>query len=128
MASEPLISTSKIQTDISESFQFEKYIMQVETEPPLICPSYNVVIIKLTREEVILTSGKYHLQKNNEGLMTSLGLVEGGFRVGQGSQLNSLKVTYFLERRKSRGMCNLDWYSTCKVQEELPEKWHVKVY
>lgn len=61
--------------------------MQVETEPPLICPSYNVVIIKLTREEVILTSGKYHLQKNNEGLMTSLGLVEGGFRVGQGSQL-----------------------------------------
>ncbi|CAB5359523.1 hypothetical protein RhiirA5_427230 [Rhizophagus irregularis] len=102
--------------------------MQVETEPPLICPSYNVVIIKLTREEVILTSGKYHLQKNNEGLMTSLGLVEGGFRVGQGSQLNSLKVTYFLERRKSRGMCNLDWYSTCKVQEELPEKWHVKVY
>ncbi|PKY59315.1 hypothetical protein RhiirA4_481950 [Rhizophagus irregularis] len=47
--------------------------MQVETEPLLTCPSCNV-IIELTREEAVLTSGKYYLQKNNEGLMTLLGL------------------------------------------------------
>ena len=70
----------------------EKYIMQAETEPPLTCPSCNV-IIELTREEAVLASGKYHLQKKqtdtgqgNEELMTSLGLVEGGSRAGQGSQ------------------------------------------
>src|SRR5437763_8488222 len=70
----------------------EKYIMQAETEPPLTCSSCNV-IIELTREEAVLASGKYHLQKKqtdtgqgNEELMTSLGLVEGGSRAGQGSQ------------------------------------------
>ena len=70
----------------------ENYIMQAETEPPLTCPSCNV-IIELTREEAVLASGKYHLQKKqtdtgqgNEELMTSLGLVEGGSRAGQGSQ------------------------------------------
>ncbi|CAG8734010.1 13729_t:CDS:1, partial [Funneliformis caledonium] len=63
-----------------------------ETDPPLTCPSCNV-IIELTREEAVLASGKYHLQKKqtdtgqgNEELMTSLGLVEGGSRAGQGSQ------------------------------------------
>ena len=70
----------------------EKYIMQAETEPPLTCPSCNV-IIELTREEAVLASGKYHLQKkqtdtgqDDEELMASLGLVEGGSRAGQGSQ------------------------------------------
>ncbi|CAI2190197.1 8155_t:CDS:2 [Funneliformis geosporum] len=70
----------------------EKYIMQAETEPPLTCPSCNV-IIELTREEAVLASGKYHLQKKqtgtgqgNEELMSSLGLVEGGSRAGQESQ------------------------------------------
>ena len=68
----------------------EKYIMQAETEPPLTCPSCNV-IIELTREEAVLASGKYHFQKKqtdtgqgNEELMTSLGLVEGGSHAGQG--------------------------------------------
>ena len=62
--------------------------MQAETDPPLACPSCNV-IIELTREEAVLASGKYHLQKKqtgNEELMASLGLVEGGSRAGQGSQ------------------------------------------
>jgi len=70
----------------------EKYIMQAETDPPLACPSCNV-IIELTREEAVLASGKYHLQKkqtdtgqDDEELMASLGLVEGGSRAGQGSQ------------------------------------------
>ena len=62
----------------------EKYIMQVETELPLTCPLCNV-IIELIREETVLASGKYHLQKKqtgtkqgNEELMASLGLVEDG--------------------------------------------------
>src|ERR1044071_3696818 len=70
----------------------EKYIMQAETDPPLTCPSCNV-IIELTREEAVLASGKYHIQKkqtdtgqDDEELMASLGLVEGGSRAGQGSQ------------------------------------------
>ncbi|CAI2190688.1 9624_t:CDS:2, partial [Funneliformis geosporum] len=70
----------------------EKYIMQAETDPPLTCPSCNV-IIELTREEAVLASGKYHLQKKqtdtgqgDEDLMASLGLVEGGSRAGQGGQ------------------------------------------
>ena len=57
----------------------EKYIMQAETEPPLTCPSCNV-IIEMTREEAVLASGKYHLQKKqtdtgqgNKELMTLLG-------------------------------------------------------
>ena len=70
----------------------EKYIMQAETEPPLTCPSCNV-IIELTREEAVLASGKYHLQKKqtdtgqgDEELMALLGLVEGGSHAGQGGQ------------------------------------------
>ncbi|GET00104.1 hypothetical protein GLOIN_2v1470034 [Rhizophagus clarus] len=71
----------------------ENYIMQAETDPfTLTCPSCNV-IIELTREEAVLASGKYHLQKKqtdtgqgDEDLMASLGLVEGGSRAGQGSQ------------------------------------------
>ena len=66
--------------------------MQAETDPPLTCPSCNV-IIELTREEAVLTSGKYHLQKKqtdtgqgDEDLMASLGLVEGDSHAGQGSQ------------------------------------------
>src|SRR6266511_2981571 len=66
--------------------------MQAETEPPLTCPSCNI-IIELTREEALLASGKYHLQKKqtdtgqgDEELMSLLGLVEGGSRAGQGSQ------------------------------------------
>ena len=66
--------------------------MQAETEPPLTCPSCNV-IIELTREEAVLASGKYHLQKKqtdteqgNEKLIASLGFVEGGSCAGQGSQ------------------------------------------
>ena len=67
--------------------------MQAETEPgSLTCPSCNI-IIELTREEAVLASGKYHLQKKqtgtgqgNEELMASLGLVEGGSRAGQGGQ------------------------------------------
>jgi hypothetical protein len=61
--------------------------MQAETEP-LTCPSCNI-IIELTREEAVLASGKYHLQKKqtgtgqgNEEIMASLGLVEGGSRAG----------------------------------------------
>ncbi|CAG8671308.1 5651_t:CDS:2, partial [Funneliformis caledonium] len=66
--------------------------MATETEPPLTCPSCNV-IIELTREEAVLASRKYHLQKKqtdtgqgNEELMTSLRLVEGGSCAGQGGQ------------------------------------------
>src|SRR5215213_1774601 len=66
--------------------------MQAETDPPLTCPSCNV-IIELTREEAVLASGKYHLQKkqtdtgeDDEELMASLGFVEGDSRAGQGSQ------------------------------------------
>ena len=65
--------------------------MRAETES-LICSSCNI-IIELTREEAVLASGKYHLQKKqtgtgqgNEELMASLGLVEGGSRAGQGGQ------------------------------------------
>jgi hypothetical protein len=65
----------------------ERYIMQAEAKTgSLTCPSCNI-IIKLTREETVLASGKYHLQKKqtgtgqgNEELMASLGLVEGGSR------------------------------------------------
>ncbi|CAG8551575.1 11571_t:CDS:2 [Cetraspora pellucida] len=67
----------------------KKYIMQAETDPPLICPSCNV-IIELTREEAVLASGKYHLQKKQTDTGQDdeelLGLVEGGSRAGQGSQ------------------------------------------
>ena len=71
----------------------ENYIMQAETDPfTLTCPSCNITI-ELTREEAVLASGKYHLQKKqtdteqgDEDLMASLGLVEGGSRAGQGSQ------------------------------------------
>jgi len=67
--------------------------MRTETDPfTLTCPSCNITI-ELTREEAVLASGKYHLQKkqidtgqDDEELMASLGLVEGGSRVGQGSQ------------------------------------------
>jgi hypothetical protein len=67
--------------------------MQAETDPfTLTCPSCNV-IIELTREEAVLASGKYHLQKkqtdtgeDDEELMASLGFVEGDSRAGQGSQ------------------------------------------
>ena len=65
--------------------------MRAETES-LICSSCNI-IIELTREEAVLASGKYHLQKKqtdtgqgDEDLMASLGLVEGGSRAGQGGQ------------------------------------------
>src|SRR3954454_16733885 len=45
----------------------ERYIMQVEAETgSLTCPSCNI-IIELTREEAVLTSGKYHLQKKQTG-------------------------------------------------------------
>src|SRR5436190_24379829 len=41
----------------------EKYIMQAETDPfTLTCPSCNITI-ELTREEAVLVSGKYYLQK-----------------------------------------------------------------
>ncbi|GBB88667.1 hypothetical protein RclHR1_15220008 [Rhizophagus clarus] len=67
--------------------------MRAETDPfTLTCSSCNV-IIELTREEAVLTSGKYHLQKkqtdtrqDDEELMASLGLVGGSSRAGQGSQ------------------------------------------
>ena len=67
--------------------------MQAETDPfTLTCPSCNI-IITLTREEAVLTFGKYHLQKKqtdtgqgDEDLMASLGLVEDDSRAGQGSQ------------------------------------------
>src|SRR3954468_9155443 len=67
--------------------------MRAETDPfTLTCPSCNITI-ELTREEAVLASGKYHLQKKqtdtgqgNEELMTSLGLVEGSSHSGQGSQ------------------------------------------
>ncbi|CAB5210390.1 unnamed protein product [Rhizophagus irregularis] len=57
--------------------------MQADTDPfTLTCPSCNV-IIELTREEAVLASGKYHLQKKqtdtgqgDEDLMASLGFVE----------------------------------------------------
>ncbi|PKC63925.1 hypothetical protein RhiirA1_396447 [Rhizophagus irregularis] len=70
----------------------ERYIMQAETDPfTLTCPSCNITI-ELTREEAVLASGKYHIQKkqtdtgqDDEELMASLGLVEGGSRAGQGS-------------------------------------------
>jgi hypothetical protein len=52
----------------------EKYIMQAETEPPLTCPSCNI-IIELTREEAVLASGEYLIQKK-----------QTDSRAGQGSQ------------------------------------------
>ncbi|RIA80883.1 hypothetical protein C1645_791633, partial [Glomus cerebriforme] len=71
----------------------ENYIMRAETDPfTLTCPSCNITI-ELTREEAVLASGKYHLQKkqtdtgqDDEEFMSLLGLVEGGSRAGQGSQ------------------------------------------
>ncbi|GET57630.1 uncharacterized protein OCT59_015181 [Rhizophagus irregularis] len=71
----------------------ENYIMQGETDPfTLTCPSCNITI-ELTREEAVLASGKYHLQKkqtdtgqDDEEFMSLLGLVEDGSRAGQGSQ------------------------------------------
>ena len=71
----------------------EKYILQVETNPfTLTCPLCEI-IITLTREEAVLASEKYHLQKkqtdtgqDDEELIVSLGLVKGGSRAGQGSQ------------------------------------------
>ena len=67
--------------------------MRAETDPfTLTCPSCNITI-ELTREEAVLASGKYHLQKkqtdtgqDDEELMASLGLVESDSRAGQGSQ------------------------------------------
>jgi hypothetical protein len=71
----------------------EKYIMRAEAETgSLTCPSCNV-IIELTREEAVLASGKYHLQKKqtdtgqgDEALMSSLGFMNDDSRAGQGSQ------------------------------------------
>src|SRR4051794_37190947 len=69
--------------------------MRAETES-LICPSCNI-IIELTKEEAVLASGKYHLQKkqndtgqNDEKLMTSLELVEDNSRAEQGNQSNKI--------------------------------------
>ena len=68
----------------------ENYIMRAETNPfTLTCPSCNI-IIELTREEAVLASGKYHLQKKqtgNEELMASLGLVEDDSRAGLSKQV-----------------------------------------
>ncbi|CAG8666218.1 15898_t:CDS:2, partial [Funneliformis caledonium] len=77
----------------ADGFVFEIRIRQAETNPfTLTCPSCEI-IITLTREEAVLASGKYHLQKkqtdteqDDEELMASLGLVEGDSRAGQGSQ------------------------------------------
>ncbi|GES98559.1 hypothetical protein GLOIN_2v1470034 [Rhizophagus clarus] len=142
IASEPLTSTSEIQTDYSESFQLKvlilnylqnqeisiifsrilklnlcsicqkvilkfqfqslivldykylfhclclkRYIMQVETKSPT-SPSHNI-IIELTREETILVSEKYYLQKkqtdtkqDDKELMALLKLIEGGSYAG----------------------------------------------
>jgi hypothetical protein len=71
----------------------ENYIMRAETDPfSLTCPSCNI-IIELTREEAVLASGKYHLQKKqtdtgqgDEALMSSLGFMNDDSRAGQGSQ------------------------------------------
>ena len=59
--------------------------MQAETEP-FACPSCNI-IIELIREETVLASGKYHLQKKqtgtgqgNEEFIALLELVEGSSR------------------------------------------------
>src|SRR5215213_6110240 len=72
--------------------------MQAETDPPLACPSCNITI-ELTREEAVLASGKYHLQKkqtdtgqDDEEFMSLLGLVEGGSRAGQGSQSKQVTI------------------------------------
>jgi hypothetical protein len=50
------------------------------------------VTIYLVREEAVVASGEYHFRKkqtdtgqDDEELMASLGLVEGGSRAGQGS-------------------------------------------
>ena len=75
--------------------------MQAETDPfTLTCLSCNV-IIELTREEAVLASGKYHLQKKqtdtgqgDEDLMASLGLVEGGSRAGQGGQSKQVTMQH----------------------------------
>ena len=154
IASEPLTSTSEIQTDTSKPFQLEvlalnylrnqeistipsripklnpcsicqrvilkfqfqsfvvlgcehlfhrqcleNYIMQAKTDPfTLTCPSCNITI-ELTREEAVLASGKYHLQKKqtdtgqgDEELMDLLGLVEDDSRAGQGSQLKQVTM------------------------------------
>ena len=65
--------------------------MQGETKYPScpLCP----VTIYLVREEAVVASGEYHFRKkqtdtgqDDEELMTSLGLVEGGSHAGQGSQ------------------------------------------
>ncbi|GBB95398.1 hypothetical protein RclHR1_25270001 [Rhizophagus clarus] len=65
-----------------------EYIAQGETTNPLcpLCP----FTIELFREEAVLASGKYHLQKKQTDTGQDdeelLGLVEGGSRAGQGSQ------------------------------------------
>jgi len=71
--------------------------MQAETEP-LTCPSCNI-IIELTREEAVLASGKYHLQKKqtgtgqgDEALISSLGFMNDDSHVGQGSQLKQVTM------------------------------------
>ena len=71
--------------------------MRAEIDPfTLTCLLCNI-IIELTREEAVLASGKYHLQKkqtdtgqDDEELMASLGLVEGDSRAGQGGQLKQV--------------------------------------
>ncbi|PKK74063.1 hypothetical protein RhiirC2_310585 [Rhizophagus irregularis] len=73
----------------------ENYIMQAKTDPfTLTCPSCNITI-ELTREEAVLASGKYHLQKKqtgtgqgDEALMSSLGFMDNNSHAGQGVNRN----------------------------------------
>ncbi|GES83481.1 hypothetical protein GLOIN_2v1469914 [Rhizophagus clarus] len=69
----------------------EKHIIRAEMKYPS-CPSCPITI-ELISEEAVLASGEYLIQKkqtdtgqDDEELMASLGLVEGGSRAGQGSQ------------------------------------------
>ncbi|RGB34394.1 hypothetical protein C1646_815401 [Rhizophagus diaphanus] len=94
IASEPLTSTSEIQTDTLEPSQLE-YLPKsnLNISISIVCCVRLRTHFPPPIEEVVLASGKYHLQKkqtdtgeDDEELMALLGLVEGDSRAGQGSQ------------------------------------------
>ena len=73
--------------------------MQAKTDSFTLTYSSCNITIELTREEAVLASGKYHLQKkqtdtgqDDEELMASLGLVEGSSHARQGSQLKQVTM------------------------------------
>ncbi|RIA99237.1 hypothetical protein C1645_811714 [Glomus cerebriforme] len=110
-----------------------------KTDPfTLTCLSYNITI-ELTREEAVLASEKYHLQKkqtdtgqDNEKLITLLGLIEGGFRAGQGNQLKRINLMQIAEMTSMCKKVNLNQekiYQEDKyLQESLVNKKNSRSY